>query len=111
MNTRHALKPLVFALLLACAGLASAAEPPAPPAQAAPPAEAAPRSAPADADAIAAEAAASAALPVESVPLRDIQAFAAVFRAVRSSYVDKVGAERLMQDAIRGLLAGLDPHS
>lgn len=111
MNTRHALKPLVFALLLACAGLASAAEPPAAPAQSAPPAEATPRSAPADADAIAAEAAATAALPVESVPLRDIQSFAAVFRAVRASYVDKVGAEQLMQDAIRGLLAGLDPHS
>jgi carboxyl-terminal processing protease len=111
MNARHPLKPLVSALLLACAGLASAAEPPAPPAQATPPAEAAPPSGPADADAVASEAAATAALPVESVPLRDIQAFAAVFRAVRSSYVDKVGAERLMQDAIRGLLAGLDPHS
>ncbi|MFN9731151.1 MAG: S41 family peptidase [Pseudomonadota bacterium] len=111
MNARHLPKPLVFALLLACAGLASAAEPPAPPAQAEPPADAAPQSAPADADAIAAEAAATAVPPAESVPLRDIQAFAAVFRAVRSSYVDKVGAERLMQDAIRGLLAGLDPHS
>jgi carboxyl-terminal processing protease len=43
--------------------------------------------------------------------LRDIQTFAAVFRAVRSAYVDQVGGERLMQDAIRGLLAGLDPHS
>lgn len=54
MNARHLPKPLVFALLLACAGLASAAEPPAPPAQAEPPADAAPQSAPADADAIAA---------------------------------------------------------
>lgn len=49
--------------------------------------------------------------PAESVTLRDIQTFAAVFRAVRNAYVDQVGGERLMQDAIRGLLAGLDPHS
>jgi carboxyl-terminal processing protease len=62
---------------------------------------------------------AGAAMPAEdaaepaadTVSLREIQAFAAVFRAVRSAYVEPVGADRLMQDAIRGLLAGLDPHS
>lgn len=106
MNARHAPNCLVSAVLLALAGLASAAEP-------APPATAAPGDPPAavDAEAVASEAATLAVSPVESVPLRDIQAFAAVFRAVRSSYVDQVGAERLMRDAIRGLLAGLDPHS
>jgi carboxyl-terminal processing protease len=54
----------------------------------------------------------SLAIPaVEQVPLAEIEAFTAVFRAVRGAYVDPVEDRRLMQAAIRGLIADLDPHS
>ena len=43
--------------------------------------------------------------------LQDIQTFTAVFRAIKQAYVDPVDDRKLMQDAVRGLLAGLDPHS
>lgn len=45
------------------------------------------------------------------VDLDDLRAFAAVFNEVRRSYVEPVGSKELMQAAIRGLLADLDPHS
>jgi carboxyl-terminal processing protease len=45
------------------------------------------------------------------VSLEDIQTFAAAFRAVKDAYVEPVDDHKLMQDAIHGLLAGLDPHS
>jgi carboxyl-terminal processing protease len=88
-----------FALLF-LAGIAGAAEP-----AAVEPSE------PALPEAAASPAPDAAVVAAEPVPLRDIQTFAAVFRAVKNAYVDKVGDARLMQDAIRGLLAGLDPHS
>lgn len=107
MNATSRLAHVLSAALLAlAAGVHAAEPPPAPPADAGPAAVPDPAASAADA-----EFASAATPPVESVPLRDIQAFAAVFQAVRGAYVDQVGAERLMQDAIRGLLAGLDPHS
>ncbi len=45
------------------------------------------------------------------IPLEDVQAFVAVYRAVKRAYVDPVDDHRLMNQAIRGLLTGLDPHS
>ena len=45
------------------------------------------------------------------IPLEDIRTFTAVFRAVQDAYVEPVDDHTLMQSAIRGLLAGLDPHS
>lgn len=45
------------------------------------------------------------------VDLADIRAFTAVYSLVKQAYVDSVDDHRLMQSAIRGLLAGLDPHS
>jgi len=47
----------------------------------------------------------------DSVDLQDLRAFTAVYSLVKQAYVDDVDDHRLMQAAIRGLLAGLDPHS
>lgn len=49
--------------------------------------------------------------PKPSVSLDDIRAFTAVFNLVKQAYVEPVDDKTLMQDAIRGLLSGLDPHS
>jgi carboxyl-terminal processing protease len=45
------------------------------------------------------------------LPLEEVQAFAAAYRAIKDAYVDGVDDRKLMRDAIRGMLAGLDPHS
>ena len=50
--------------------------------------------------------------PVQAaVSLDDIRMFTAVFNLVRQTYVDPVDNKTMMQNASRGLLAGLDPHS
>lgn len=49
--------------------------------------------------------------PRSSVSLDDIRTFTAVFNLVKQAYVEPVDDKTLMQDAIRGLLSGLDPHS
>ncbi len=49
--------------------------------------------------------------PRSSVSLEDIRTFTAVFNLVKQAYVEPVDDKTLMQDAIRGLLSGLDPHS
>jgi carboxyl-terminal processing protease len=45
------------------------------------------------------------------LPLEDLQIFAEVFGKIKSEYVDSVDDKTLLRDAIRGMLAGLDPHS
>jgi carboxyl-terminal processing protease len=42
---------------------------------------------------------------------RDMEEFLAVYKKVKSSYVDKVDDEKLIQGAISGMLSSLDPHS
>ena len=49
--------------------------------------------------------------PRTRVDLQDIRAFTAVYSLVKQAYVENVDDHQLMQAAIRGLLAGLDPHS
>jgi carboxyl-terminal processing protease len=49
--------------------------------------------------------------PKPSVSLDDIRTFTAVFNLVKQAYVEPVDDKVLMQAAIHGLLAGLDPHS
>ena len=49
--------------------------------------------------------------PKAGVSLADIRLFTAVFDLVKQAYVDPVDDKTLMQSAIRGMLAGLDPHS
>ena len=43
--------------------------------------------------------------------IEDLDEFHAVYRKVKSSYVDKVDDKQLMEGAIQGMLASLDPHS
>ena len=49
--------------------------------------------------------------PKPSIPLEKIQAFADAFEQIRSSYVNEVSDEDLLNSAIRGMLSELDPHS
>ena len=45
------------------------------------------------------------------LPLEELRAFTEVFGKIKSEYVDQVDDATLLQDAIEGMLAGLDPHS
>lgn len=47
----------------------------------------------------------------EPLPLRELQQFANVFSAIKNSYVEPVSDQALVNDAIRGMFAELDPHS
>ncbi len=89
MSTRFAV-PLLFAL---CGAFAFAADPPTSdaPTQAVGPVAGAPAG--------------------DRIDLADLRAFTAVYSLVKQAYVDDVDDHRLMQAAISGLLAGLDPHS
>jgi carboxyl-terminal processing protease len=46
-----------------------------------------------------------------ALPLDEIRTFTAVFAKVKSDYVEAVDDRRLLENAIRGMLEGLDPHS
>jgi carboxyl-terminal processing protease len=45
------------------------------------------------------------------VPFEDLRVFAEVFGRVKSDYVEPVSDKKLLEQAIRGMLTGLDPHS
>src|SRR5512134_3792070 len=45
------------------------------------------------------------------IPLEEIRAFTDVFGAVKANYVEPVDDKKLMNEAISGMLTGLDPHS
>ena len=47
----------------------------------------------------------------EALPLDDLRVFAEVFGRIKSDYVESVEDRDLLSSAIRGMLAGLDPHS
>ncbi len=47
----------------------------------------------------------------DQIPFEDLQAFTEVFSKVKSDYVESVDDKKLIEDAIRGMLNGLDPHS
>ena len=46
-----------------------------------------------------------------ALPLTELQKFAAILERVRSQYVEEVSDSKLLENAIRGMLNGLDPHS
>lgn len=50
----------------------------------------------------------STAVPL---PLEELQQLAAVFGIVKSDYVEPVDEKKLINDAISGMVSGLDPHS
>ncbi len=47
----------------------------------------------------------------EGLPLDDIRNFSDIFARVKSDYVEEVSDKELIENAIRGMLSGLDPHS
>ena len=47
----------------------------------------------------------------EPVPLEELRLFAEIFSRIKQNYVDDVEDRALLEDAIRGMLNGLDPHS
>lgn len=47
----------------------------------------------------------------DTLPLDEIRTFTEVFAKVKSDYVESVDDRKLIENAIRGMLEGLDPHS
>jgi carboxyl-terminal processing protease len=47
----------------------------------------------------------------QDIPFEELQAFTEVFSRIKSDYVEGVDDKSLIEDAIRGMLSGLDPHS
>ncbi len=47
----------------------------------------------------------------QDIPFEDLQVFTEVFSRIKSDYVEGVDDKTLIEDAIRGMLSGLDPHS
>ena len=50
-------------------------------------------------------------VPAEELPLDEIRTFTEVFAKVKNDYVEGVNDRKLLENAIRGMLEGLDPHS
>ena len=53
----------------------------------------------------------AAAQRADPLPLKELQQFANVFAAIKTSYVEPVSDSKLINDAIKGLFSDLDPHS
>lgn len=47
----------------------------------------------------------------ESLPLDQLRNFSDIFARIKSDYVEEVSDKELLENAIRGMLSGLDPHS
>lgn len=47
----------------------------------------------------------------ESLPLEDVQRFSTAIGQIKNFYVNQVDDKELFENAIRGMLSGLDPHS
>jgi carboxyl-terminal processing protease len=48
---------------------------------------------------------------LEPLPLEELHNFAEIFGRIKSDYVEQVDDKKLIEDAIQGMLSGLDPHS
>ncbi len=47
----------------------------------------------------------------EPLPFDELRAFTEVFGRIKQDYVEPVSDNKLLEDAMRGMLSGLDPHS
>lgn len=47
----------------------------------------------------------------QTLPLDELRTFTEVFAKVKSDYVESIDDRKLIENAIRGMLEGLDPHS
>lgn len=45
------------------------------------------------------------------IPLDELRAFSEIFGRITDNYVEPVEGKKLLEDAMRGMLSGLDPHS
>lgn len=48
---------------------------------------------------------------IHGLPYEELRAFSEIFGRIKTDYVEPVSDKKLLQDAIRGMLTGLDPHS
>ena len=48
---------------------------------------------------------------VDVLPLNEIRTFAEIFSKIKNDYVENINDKKLLENAIRGMLRGLDPHS
>ena len=55
----------------------------------------------------------NAAAPAETnvLPYEDLRTFTEIFGRIKRDYVEPVSDKKLLEDAVRGMLSGLDPHS
>jgi len=49
--------------------------------------------------------------PAAEFPLEDLRTFTEVFERIKRDYVEDIDDRELLENAIRGMLEGLDPHS
>ncbi len=45
------------------------------------------------------------------LPFEDLRTFTEIFGRIKRDYVEPVSDKKLLEDAVRGMLSGLDPHS
>lgn len=51
------------------------------------------------------------ATDTETLPYEDLRTFTEIFGRIKRDYVEPVSDKKLLEDAVRGMLSGLDPHS
>ncbi|MDO9213253.1 MAG: S41 family peptidase [Methylococcales bacterium] len=55
--------------------------------------------------------AAPATATTEAIPYEDLRTFTEIFGRIKKDYVEPVSDKKLLEDAVKGMLSGLDPHS
>jgi carboxyl-terminal processing protease len=48
---------------------------------------------------------------IEAIPYEDLRTFTEIFGRIKKDYVEPVSDKKLLEDAVKGMLSGLDPHS
>jgi carboxyl-terminal processing protease len=48
---------------------------------------------------------------IQALPFDELRNFTEIFGRIKQDYVEPVADKKLLEDAIRGMLSGLDPHS
>lgn len=52
-----------------------------------------------------------APIDTDTLPYEDLRTFTEIFGRIKRDYVEPVSDKKLLEDAVRGMLSGLDPHS
>ncbi|MDB5888413.1 MAG: C-terminal processing peptidase [Rhodocyclales bacterium] len=50
-------------------------------------------------------------MPTSTLPVQELRSLAAVFNSIKQNYVEPVDDKKLLDNAISGMVSGLDPHS